>query len=238
MKKFPPEVSEQLKSYVYLYSDPRDGKPFYVGKGIGNRAFSHLDEESESKKVETIDQIRKVGLEPNIEILRYGLSDDQATLLEASVIDLFGLNVLTNEVRGQHSRSFGRVKVDDLLLKLTAKPAQITHRVLLITINRLFRSDMSAKELLEATQGIWKLGKRRENAEIAMAVYQGIVREVYRIKKWYPAGTLVYQTRDSGEFHNSGRWEFDGEVAEDLRGPYLHKSVGKSGQNPIRYVNC
>ena len=97
---------------------------------------------------------------------------------------------------------------------------------------------MSAQELLEATRGIWKLGKRREKAKIAMAVYQGIVREVYRIKKWFPAGNLTYQTRADKDFKNSGRWEFDGEVAEDLRGQYLHKSVGKSGQNPIRYVNC
>jgi hypothetical protein len=238
MKKFPSEVSAQLKSYVYLYSDPRDGKPFYLGKGIGNRVFNHLDDESDTQKVQKIKQIRDAGFEPRIEILRYGLSNDQASLLEAGVIDLLGLADLTNAIRGQHASSFGRVRVEDLLLKLTAKPAQITHRALLITINQLYRSDMNDLELLEATRGIWKLGKHREKAEIAMAVYQGIVREIYRIKKWLPAGTLTYQTRTDEDFKNSGRWEFDGEVAEDLREPYLHKSVGKSGQNPIRYVNC
>ncbi len=238
MKKFPPEVSEQLKSYVYLYSNPLDGKPFYVGKGIGNRVFSHLEEESDTKKVEKIKELRSEGREPKIEILRFGLNDNQAALLEAAVLDLLGLNDLTNKVRGQHSRSFGRVTVDELLLKKTAKPAIIEHRTLLITINRLYRSDMSAQELLEATRGIWKLGKRREGAKIAMAVYQGIVREVYHIKSWHPAGTLIYQTRDSAKFKDSGRWEFDGEVAEDLREQYLRKSVGKCGQNPIRYVNC
>lgn len=238
MKMFPPEISEQLKSYVYLYSDPRDGKPFYVGKGVGNRAFSHLVDETDSKKVERIRLLQSAGLEPKIEILRFGLTDDQATLLEATIIDLLGLNQLTNRVRGEHSHSFGRVTVDELLLQKTAKRVTVEHPALLITINQLFRSDMSAQELLEATRGIWKLGKRREKAEIAMAVYQGIVREVYRIKKWFPAGTLTYQTRADEDFKNSGRWEFDGEVAEDLRGQYLHKSVGKSGQNPIRYVNC
>ena len=34
--------SEALGFYVYLYTDPRNEKPFYVGKGKGNRAFSHL----------------------------------------------------------------------------------------------------------------------------------------------------------------------------------------------------
>ncbi len=238
MKKFPPDVSTQLKFYVYLYSDPRDGKPFYVGKGIRNRAFSHLKGKDDTKKIEKINQIRKAGLEPKIEILRYGLNHAQAMLLEATIIDLIGLKNLTNKVRGQHSRSFGRVKVEELRSRLTAKQAKITHRALLITINRLYRSDMSAQELLEATRGIWKLGKRREKVEIAMAVYQGVVREVYRIKSWHRGGTLIYKTRELDDVKSSKRWEFDGQVAEDLKKQYLHKAVGKSGQNPIRYVNC
>jgi hypothetical protein len=238
MKKFPSEVSEQLRSYVYLYSDPRNGQPFYVGKGVGDRVFSHLEDENDSKKVKKIKELRSDSREPKIEMLRFGLSDDQATLLEAAIIDLLGLKNLTNKVHGEHSRSFGRVTVGELLSQKTAKPAKIEHPALLITINRLYRSDMSSRELLEATRGIWKLGKRREKAEIAMAVYQGIVREVYRIKSWHQAGTLIYKTRDGAKFKGSGRWEFDGEVAEDFREQYSGKSVGKSGQNPIRYVKC
>jgi hypothetical protein len=35
----------------------------------------------------------------------------------------------------------------------------------------------------------------------------------------------------------SKRWEFEGEVAKDVRKKYIDHSVGKGGQNPIRYVN-
>lgn len=28
-------VISSLESYVYLYSDPRSGLPFYIGKGLG-----------------------------------------------------------------------------------------------------------------------------------------------------------------------------------------------------------
>ena len=35
----------------------------------------------------------------------------------------------------------------------------------------------------------------------------------------------------------SFRWEFDGDVADDVRAEYIDRSVGKGGQNPIRYVN-
>ena len=120
---------------------------------------------------------------------------------------------------------------------LTAKPVVVRERALLITINRTYRSGMSGLELYEATRGFWVIGPRRDRVEVAMAVYQGVVREVYRIRAWYPAGTLSYETRDATPYRDSGRWEFEGEVAEDLRDAYVGYSVGKGGQNPIRYVN-
>ena len=43
--------------------------------------------------------------------------------------------------------------------------------------------------LYDATRGIWRVGERRGRAELAMAVYQGMVKEVYVIGEWYPAGT-------------------------------------------------
>ena len=99
---------------------------------------------------------------------------------------------------------------------------------------------MTELELYEATSGVWRVGRRRERVEYAMAVYQGIVREVYKIIKWYPAGTLKYTTRPDLETFKkrAGRWEFEGELApEEIRNLYIGKSVGKGGQNPIRYKN-
>lgn len=241
MKAFPPEVKETLKSYVYLYVDPSNNCPFYVGKGRGNRAFAHLGDTDESRKVERIAAIRASGKEPRIEILRHGLTDDQAALVEAAVIDCIGLDHLTNAVSGQHSRSFGRVSVDDVLLAQTAPKADIDKPCILITINRLYRSGMTDIELYEATRGIWKVGRRREEAKFAMAVFQGVIREVYEIECWHRAGTLLYSTRDATEFAKSGRWEFEGQVARE-RSRYVRTSVRHllkgSNQNPIRYVKC
>ena len=231
------DIAAILKSYVYVYIDPRDMTPFYVGKGKGNRLFSHLDETSESAKRARMNALRKVGLEPQIDILRYGLSDAEAALVEAAVIDLMGKENLTNQMSGYHANSFGRITSQELFAMLTAKPVKIRHNAMLITINKLYRSKMTLLELYEATRGIWVVGSRRESVEYAMAVYQGIVREVYRIKRWYPAGTQKYETRDSKGFKKSGRWEFSGEVAQDIRNEYVGFSVGKSGQNPIRYAD-
>ena len=51
---FSPKTMEALGYYVYVYSDPDTKKPFYVGKGKGNRAFQHLDDQSENDKVRKI----------------------------------------------------------------------------------------------------------------------------------------------------------------------------------------
>jgi hypothetical protein len=248
MNAFPPEVIETLKWYVYLYfdplEDPHNRRPFYVGKGEGNRAFAHLADTSESEKVKRIAEIRAAGKKPKIEILRYGLTEDQAFLVEAAVIDCIGLDHLTNDVSGHHSDSFGRVKVEEVTDQWSAPKANIQEPSILITINKLYRSDMTPTELNEATRGIWKVGPRRESAEFAMAVFQGVIRQVYKIKKpWLRAGKLQYHTRDTTGFARSGRWEFDGEVApERLRKKYVGKSVrhvlGHGSQNPIHYVKC
>lgn len=240
--KIPDEVAHTLKSYVYVYSDPRDQEAFYIGRGKGNRLFSHLTDQMECAKVNRVVEIRAAGLEPQIDILRYGLSDSEAALVEAAAIDLIGRARLTNRMAGYHDKSFGRITSKEVITMFTAKPVEVRHHVILITINQLYRSDMTAEELYEATRGIWVLGERREKAEYAMAVYQGIAREVYRIRQWYPAGTLEYTTRDPSEFRSTryqGRWEFEGEVAEEaVRKEYVGFSVGKGGQNPIQYKNC
>ena len=65
-QSFPEKLIEDLGYYVYMYSDPKTKKPFYVGKGTGNRAFSHLnfydDTEDSSEKLKKIAEIRKRGI--------------------------------------------------------------------------------------------------------------------------------------------------------------------------------
>ncbi len=239
--EFTPEIIERLKHYVYIYSDPDTQAPFYIGKGYGNRCFQHLNDESESKKVRKLNELRENGKKPTIELLRYGLNDNEATLLEAAIIDFVGIADLTNKVRGIHSRSFGRISVDEIIAIYTAEDVDVQDNVLLIKINKLYHSKMSEQELYEATRGIWKVGDRRKYAEYVFSVFHGIVREVYSIEKWHPAGTLEYQFRELSNC--DGRWEFEGKVAsENIRDKYVGKSIrryiARGNQNPIRYINC
>jgi hypothetical protein len=101
---------------------------------------------------------------------------------------------------------------------------------------------MSDVALYEATRGVWKIGPRRDNAEYALAIVQGIVKEVYQIGYWQPALTTPYTSRKLDAALAAGRWEFIGKRAPDaVRDRYLRKSVAayfkKGNQSPIVYVN-
>lgn len=238
----PPGVAKQLGYYVYLYIDPITGRNLYVGKGKGNRALSHLDIGRSTPLGRHIIQLRKRGLEPKIDMLVHGLKDEETALrIEAALIDLIGKNRLKNQVRGWQSMDVGRTPLTELITHYGARPVKITHPVILVRINQLFHPEMSELELYEATRGIWKLSDRRENARYALAVYEGVVREVYEILRWHQSGTTRYRTRTDVKSHD--RWEFTGKIAPDrIRNRYLNRDVsgyfGKASQNPITYINA
>jgi uncharacterized protein len=240
-----PEVAAKLGYYVYAYVDPRNSQVFYVGKGCRARALAHLDEAGESAKVARIAELHAAGLHPKIDILAHGIAtEDIALRIEAAVIDaLWPGKTLTNKVRGFQSLELGRVPLAELEFQYAAKPVSITEPSLLIRINQLYRPGMTALALYEATRGIWTCAPpRRDNARFALAVYQGVVREVYKIHSWHPAGTLQYQTRSPEDVMAPDRCEFSGTVAEQLapkyRGGSVEQYFSQGARLPFTYVNC
>lgn len=108
---FSQKTIDELGYYMYVYSDPDTHKPFYVGKGKGNRVFDHLFLEDESKKVAYIKQLTSNGKEPIIEILVHGVDEETAFKVETAAIDLIGIENLTNCQRGHHSSVYGKIEV-------------------------------------------------------------------------------------------------------------------------------
>jgi hypothetical protein len=96
IENFPKRVIENLKFYVYVYIDPSTNEIFYIGKGKENRCFAHLNDNKENEKAQRIQNIRSLGLNPKIEILAFGISEDAALRVEAAAIDLIGIKNLTN----------------------------------------------------------------------------------------------------------------------------------------------
>jgi hypothetical protein len=118
---------------------------------------------------------------------------------------------------------------------------QVSDRVIAININQTFRPGMNAQDKYDFTRGIWRLDpKRAGKVHYAFSVYQGVVKEVYEIHSWHPAGTTPYLNERFIDPKLSTRFEFVGHVAvNNVRDRYLGKVLPeKHGQNPIKYYNC
>lgn len=253
LQEFPLSVIEKLDYYVYLLIDPENNQVFYVGKGIGNRIFAHINaalkDETPSDKLDKIRAIRVNGLEVTHIVHRHGLTEKESFEVEAALIDFIGLSGLTNQVQGYNSDDRGQMTVAEVISKYQAPVAEIAEPVILITVNRLYRRGMSPEMLYEITRGKWVIGTRRNKAKYAFAVYKGVIREVYEIERWLPAPiedtevkrAWIAENSIDAEAKQKNRWQFEGKVAEDLK-HYVGASTENyqvvGAQNPIRYVNC
>lgn len=233
----------KLGYYVYALVNPITDKVFYIGKGIENRVFAHKLEVLENKL--EIGSLKKIEinaiLESNLDvkhiIIRHGLTEKEAFLLEATLIDYhnFSQNKLTNEVSGHNSGFYGIKTSDELIRQYNApKLEQLYHNVIIININRRYaKAKNSNQSIYEATKQSWVINeKKARGVEYALAEYQGIIIGVYKVTDWYPVKT------DENKINK--RWGFDGEEATDvLKNIYLNKSIAhvkKPGAaNPIRY---
>ncbi len=231
---FPQIVTERIGHYVYFLRDPRNNEIFYVGKGVDNRVFNHIacaqtsNEDAQNLKYE---RIREIG-SGNVEhiILRHGLDNKTAEEVEAAIIDLIGLEKLTNIQSGYDSSEYGIKTIDEIIAlyeteELDPNPDE---KCILININRHYKSDLSAEELYEVTRKFWVIGSRRQTIQYAVPTYKGITREVYEVKNWF-------QSEDGK------RWGFEGKIANvEVRNRLRLKSIApfiKHGaSNPIRYV--
>ena len=228
--EFPTLVSERIAYYVYLLIDPRDKSIFYIGKGKGNRLFSHvggvLDNSNKSDKLELIREIQSYGLEVEYRILRHGLSEECAFEVESASIDLIGLSNLKNEVRG-HDSDRGIKTINEIMSLYDSKPIEVfDESCLIITVNRKYYSGISSEELYEATRGWWVIGEKRVEVKFVLSTYNGIVREVYEVRDWEKVGK---------------RCCFSGGIAsDDIRRKYINRSLENfikvGSQNPVKYT--
>jgi len=235
---FLPGVAERLGFYVYALRDPRTGRLFYVGKGVGDRVYQHArnaksnGESMQSAKLATIREIHGAGLEVGVEIIRHGLTEDAAYDVEAGVIDILGLVGigLTNKVIGKGSTAKGWQPLTELRARYAALPAQFqpNDRIVLIRINKEFRPGLSDEQLYEATRNWWVVNPKRGPTH-ALAIYNGVVRAAYSIDTWQRAP-------------DGRRWGFIGERDPEAERRFLWHHVNdrlrKGDQNPIRYVGC
>lgn len=232
-KEFSQAVCEKIGYYVYVLKDPRTSTTFYIGKGTGNRVFQHvygaLSNPTISDKLNLIRQIHNEGFKVEHYILRHGLTEELSFEIESACIDLFGIDNLTNFVKGHYSWERGMKTVDEVIQHYDARPITVIEPAIIITINRHYKRFMSDEKLYNITRSSWKIAdKRTKTIKFAIASYRGIVREVYEIENWNKTG-------------DGKRWYFTGKIAKDeIRNKYLNQSLEnyiiRGSQNPIKYT--
>jgi hypothetical protein len=239
MHRFPPEVAEKIGYYVYALKAPGSRKPFYIGKGKGNRVFAHAKAAIKTNDVVAkLDEIRSIlasHKKVEYQIIRHGLTEKEAYEIEPTLIDYLGLDQLSNRVAGHEMSDRGLMTASEILSQYRAGQARIKEPVLLIIVNRLYRRNMTSKQLYKITRGNWILGRRRQKADYGFAVYHGIIRATYHIRSWVP----VIVKASGGRVKT--RWQFRGSLAPELS-HYIGKSVKqhlkKGSQSPVLYLNC
>jgi hypothetical protein len=203
---FPPGVAAKLGWYVYLLVDPGSGRPFYVGRGHGDRCFRHVlsaragrapsvgaDPRSEEdggpddapgRGFPLLDRINEVEASAGpvrVEILRHGLDADQARLVEVAAHDALGLH-LDPKLASQ------RQSASELGVRL-AKRAKFKHEhpVVLLQVG-----GPGADADYEQVRHGWRIGRRwtdprsPRSPRWAVIVTGEMVVAVYRVEAWEP----------------------------------------------------
>lgn len=238
--KFPPEVIEKLKTYVYRLIDPRNGETFYVGKGKGNRVFAHIRGEQGiegdelDNKMKRIREIHVAGFEVAHVIHRHGMDDTTAFEVESALMDAYP--GLTNALGGVGGHEFGVMHAWEIIQEYAAEPAVFLHDVLLITVNR---SAIAESSLYEATRYAWKISRAKaQQAEIILATVQGVIRAAFVADEWLEATAANFEGRQDVP----GRFGFNGhEASADIQQLYVGKRIPdeyrkRGASNPIKYV--
>lgn len=238
IEKFPSEVIDKLKNYVYRLIDPRNGETFYVGRGVGNRLYAHIRDElgNESdevgNKLRRIREIRLSGFDVAHVVHRHGMDRAVAIEVEAALIDAYP--GLTNAVGGEDSGERGAMHANEIIREYLAEPAVFQHRALLISVNR----SASERPLYEATRFAWKLSKKRaKETEVVLASEKGIIKGAFIPDKWLEATTENFPGRPD----RPGRLGFIGrEAPVEIKDFYIGRRVPDKYRfgtaNPIRYT--
>ncbi len=236
-EEFPAEVARSLKTYVYRLIDPTNGETFYVGKGKGNRVFSHIRDEPNlegddlDNKMTRIREIRLAGFDVAHVIHRHGMDEMTAFEVESALIDAYP--GLTNVVGGAGGNDFGVMHAKEIIKRYRAAPAVFQHKILLICVNKT----ATDRSLYDATRCAWKVKKSKaEQAEYVLAVQRGLIVGAFIPHEWVEADGINLPE------NLPGRFGFNGEEAPDeIKKLYVGKKVPdeyrKPGAaNPIKYT--
>jgi hypothetical protein len=145
--------------YTYAYSDPsRNNEIIYIGKGAKRRAWDHLKRKKMHPFIQRLQKMKRLGIEPKIEILAKDISEETAFSLEMWFIYKFGrkdlgkgtLLNLTDGGEGSAGYKLSPLSPEQLkkrsatMIKAAATPTAIANR-LASSIGRIHSEETKQK---------------------------------------------------------------------------------------------
>lgn len=213
---FPLESREQLRYYVYALCDPRVDRSdprriFYIGKGRGDRCYSHASGAIEPQpdianaKIDLIREIHaSAGCNPAIEIVVHGLSEAEALRIESQLIKL--LPGLTNIASGHRHEDYW-LTADDVNSRY-AEPVrrrEIDGTILFVSLNQTYSEIADNPEQLQYhALGDWTISSARASrVDHIVCVYRQLARFVFTVDK---SATPAFDTEHPERGYIRQRW--------------------------------
>lgn len=175
--------------YAYIYRDPTNAEPFYVGKGMGDRAYAHLREsQCHNKGVRyRIRKLKEVGLLPIVEVIETS-TQEFAFMLERGLIKMFGRkNIKTGTLYNLTDGGEG---------PFNAKRSEETRRKMSNSKKRIATSIKKGQKLSES-----HANKLREHLVKARAL-------IDHTKTFLPKATCLV-CKKTGTYNGMARFHFD-----------------------------
>lgn len=220
--------------YVYLYTDPRNGNPLYVGKGQGKRYKEHLIKSHNRLLNNKIKAIRSSGLEPTVEVIFRTDDEMLAYDTEEFLISSYGIIVeggllcnFSKGGRGNKSKDYPDQFFEDLgnytdehlstVYNLSRSMVSHIRRGLDIPVsdNRTYSEPpyMAGHNRIELPQNI--IGQLGTKPDYILANECGCTKGVVaRVRKSKGIKSYAEQTGNDGKANNSNKPRLDRTVRE------------------------
>lgn len=174
----------------------------------------------------------QVGLEVLHVIHRHGLTEEEALIVEAALIDAYP--GIANIQNGKDSGDYGWQSVEEIISLYKAEDVEFKEDDKLLLIKITDGSIESSGNIYEAVRKFWILNPQKANrAQYVLAVKGGIVVGIFTVNEngWQS------EVNSSNRYYFDGNEVKDGAIVERFKNHRIPDKYRKKGAaNPIRYV--